>query len=117
MRKALQHLKQADPVLATIIDRAGPYTIQYREPIFQTLVRSIVYQQLSGKAALTIFNRLLEAVKVNPITPEAVLKLRMPTLRKLGLSQQKATYIRELARMTRDGDIQFENLEIGRAHV
>mgnify|MGYP003338108871 CR=1 FL=1 len=110
MRKALQHLKQADPVLATIIDRAGPYTIQYREPIFQTLVRSIVYQQLSGKAALTIFNRLLEAVKVNPITPEAVLKLRMPTLRKLGLSQQKATYIRELARMTRDGDIQFENL-------
>lgn len=110
MRKALQHLKQADPVLAGIIERAGPYTIQYREPIFQTLVRSIVYQQLSGKAALTIFNRLLEAVKVSPMTPEAVLKLRMPTLRKLGLSQQKATYIRELARMTRDGEIQFERL-------
>jgi DNA-3-methyladenine glycosylase II len=104
------HLKKADPVLAAVIDRAGPYKIQYREPVFQTLVRSIVYQQLSGKAALTIFNRLAEAVKATPMTPEAVLKLRLPALRKLGLSQQKATYIRELARLTRDGEVQFERL-------
>lgn len=110
MRKALHHLKTADPVLAAVIERAGPYKIQYREPIFQTLVRSIVYQQLSGKAALTIFNRLAEAVKANPMTPEAVLKLRVPALRKVGLSQQKATYIRELARLTRDGEVQFERL-------
>lgn len=110
MRKALHHLKTADPVLAAVIERAGPYKIQYREPIFQTLVRSIVYQQLSGKAALTIFNRLAEAVKANPMTPEAVLKLRVPALRKAGLSQQKATYIRELARLTRDGEVQFERL-------
>lgn len=110
MRKAIHHLKKADPVLAAVIERAGPYKIQYREPIFQTLVRSIVYQQLSGKAALTIFNRLAEAAKASPMTPEAVLKLRMTTLRKLGLSQQKATYIRELARLTRDGEVQFEHL-------
>jgi DNA-3-methyladenine glycosylase II len=110
MRKAIRHLQAADPVLAAVIERAGPYKIQYREPIFQTLVRSIVYQQLSGKAALTIFNRLAETVKVSPMTPQAILKLRMPTLRKLGLSQQKATYIRELARLTRDGEIQFEQL-------
>ena len=110
MRKAIQHLKRADPVLASIIERTGPYKIQYREPIFQTLVRSIVYQQLSGKAALTIFNRLAEAAGVNPMTPEAVLRLRMPKLRKLGLSQQKAAYIRELARLTRDGEVQFERL-------
>ncbi len=111
MRKAIRHLKAADPVLAAVIERAGPYKIQYREPIFQTLVRSIVYQQLSGKAALTIFNRLAEAIKTSPMTPEAVLKLRMPTLRKLGLSQQKATYIRELARLTRDGEVQFARLQ------
>ena len=110
MRKAIRHLQTADPVLAAVIDRAGPCKIQYREPIFQTLVRSIVYQQLSGKAALTIFNRLAEAVKANPMTPEAVLKLRLPALRKLGLSQQKANYIRELARLTRDGEVQFEHL-------
>ena len=72
MRKAINHLKKADPVMAAIISKAGPYRMQYREPVFQTLVRSIVYQQLSGKAALTIFNRLAAAAKVNPMTPEAI---------------------------------------------
>lgn len=110
MRKAINHLKKADPVMAAIIDKAGPYRMQYREPVFQTLVRSIVYQQLSGKAALTIFNRLADAVKANPITPEAILKLRPQKMRTLGLSKQKILYIRELARLTRDGDIQFERL-------
>ena len=110
MRKAINHLKKADPVLAAIIAKAGPYRIEYREPVFQTLVRSIVYQQLSGKAALTIFNRLAAAAKVNPMTPEAILKLRPQKMRTLGLSKQKIVYIRELARLTRDGDIQFERL-------
>jgi DNA-3-methyladenine glycosylase II len=110
MRKAIRHLKNADSVMAAIIDQAGAYAIQYREPVFQTLVRSIVYQQLSGKAALTIFNRLATAVKANPMTPEAVLKLRPQKMRALGLSKQKTTYIRELARLTRDGEIQFESL-------
>jgi DNA-3-methyladenine glycosylase II len=111
MKKAINHLRKADPVLASIIERVGPYAMQYREPVFQTLVRSIVYQQLSGKAALTIFNRLLAAAKTEPVTPEAILKLRPQKMRTLGLSQQKVTYIRELARMTRDGEIQFERLD------
>ncbi len=108
MRKALNHLKKSDPVMASIIERVGPYKIQYREPVFQTLVRSIVYQQLHGKAALTIFTRLKEAAKADPITPESILKLRPQRMRKLGLSQQKMSYIRELARMTRDGEVDFE---------
>jgi DNA-3-methyladenine glycosylase II len=110
MRKAINHLKKADPVMAAIISKAGPYRMQYREPVFQTLVRSIVYQQLSGKAALTIFNRLAAAAKVDPITPEAILKLRPQKMRTVGLSKQKIVYIRELARLTRDGDIRFERL-------
>ena len=110
MRKAILHLKKADPVLAEIIAKAGPYRMQYREPVFQTLVRSIVYQQLSGKAALTIYNRVAEAVKVDPMTPEAILKLRPQKMRALGLSKQKTVYIRELARLTRNGEIDFEKL-------
>ena len=110
MRKAINHLKKADPVMAAIISKAGPYRMQYREPVFQTVVRSIVYQQLSGKAALTIFNRLAAAAKVNPMTPEAILKLRPQKMRTLGLSKQKIVYVRELARLTRDGDIRFEGL-------
>ena len=96
--------------MAAIIERAGAYSIQYREPVFQTLVRSIVYQQLSGKAASTIFNRVAQAVQADPMTPEAILRLRPQKMRNLGLSKQKTIYIRELARLTRDGDIQFEQL-------
>lgn len=110
MRKALNHLKKSDPVLASIIDRVGPCKIQYREPVFQTLVRSIVYQQLHGKAAATIFARLEAAAKSDPVTPESILRLRPARMRALGLSNQKMTYIRELARLTRDGEIDFESL-------
>jgi DNA-3-methyladenine glycosylase II len=108
MKRATNHLKKADPVLAAIIARVGPYRIQYSEPIFQTLVRSIVYQQLNGRAAQTIFNRLAAAAKADPLTPESILRLRPARMRKLGLSQQKMTYIRELARFTRSGEINFD---------
>ena len=110
MKKAVNHLKSADPVLGTIIERVGPYKMQYRDPNFHTLVRSIVYQQLSGKAALTIFNRLIAAAKTDPLTPESILKLRPARMRTLGLSKQKLTYIRELARMTRDGKVRFDHV-------
>src|SRR5712692_809458 len=109
MRKAIQHLKTADPVMAAIIERAGRYRIQYRDPVFPTLVRSIVYQQLSGKAALTIYNRLADATG-EPMTPESILRLRPARMRALGLSKQKLTYIRDLARLTRDGAVDFEQL-------
>ena len=110
MKKAVNHLKSADPVLGTIIERVGHYKMQYRDPNFHTLVRSIVYQQLSGKAALTIFNRLIAAAKTDPLTPESILKLRPARMRTLGLSKQKLTYIRELARMTRDGKVRFDHV-------
>jgi DNA-3-methyladenine glycosylase II len=108
MKKAIFHLKKSDPVLGGIIERVGPYKIQYRDPIFQTLVRSIVYQQLHGKAALSIFNRLMAAARTEPLTPEAILRLRPARMRALGLSPQKLNYIRELARMTRAGEVDFE---------
>ena len=107
MRKALNHLKKADPILGSIIERVGPFKIVYREPIFQTLVRSIVYQQLHGKAAATIFGRLQAAAKADPLTPESILRLRPARMRALGLSGQKMTYIRELAGLTRDGEVDF----------
>lgn len=107
MKQAISHLKRADPVLAAIIERVGPYSIQYREPTFQTLVRSIVYQQLSGKAALTIFNRLVAATASGEITPEAVLSLPLEQMRAIGLSAQKSAYIRDLAERTLAGEVQF----------
>ena len=107
MKKAIHHLKKSDAILAGIIERAGPYKIHYREPDFETLVRSITNQQLNGTAAATIFGRLHAAAKADPLTPESILKLRPEKMRAIGLSGQKTKYIRELARMTRDGEVNF----------
>jgi DNA-3-methyladenine glycosylase II len=109
MEHALLHLKNVDPVMAQIIESCGPFTMAYREPEFSTLVRSIVYQQLSGKAAATILNRLIDACG-GELTPERILKLRAAKMRSCGLSQQKLTYIRDLAKLTRDGKLDFAAL-------
>jgi DNA-3-methyladenine glycosylase II len=110
MRKAIRHLQAADPVLGGIIQRVGAYRIEFREPCFQTLVRSIVYQQLSGRVAQVIFGRLVAAVPEGQLTPANILALRPAKMRKLGLSKQKTAYIRDLARHTRDGTVDFAEL-------
>jgi len=111
MQEALLHLKGCDPVLQRLIGEVGPYAIEYLEPCFETLVKSIVYQQLSGKVARVIFNRLAAAAGVGPLTPESVLKLRPARMRAAGLSQQKVAYIRDLARRTRSGEVDFGALQ------
>src|SRR3984885_12305192 len=102
MRSAIKHLKKSDPVMAAIIQRVGPCAMQYREPSFESLVRSIVYQQLSGRVASVIFGRLhAAAAGEEQLTPAGIMKLRPEKMRKLGLSAQKPLYIRELAKHTR----------------
>ncbi len=110
MRSPLQHLKKSDPVMAAIIQRVGKFTLQYSEPSFETLARSIVYQQLSGRVASVIHGRLLAAAGEERLTPAGVMKLRPERMRKVGLSGQKALYIRELAKHTRRGSVVFEDL-------
>jgi DNA-3-methyladenine glycosylase II len=105
----VEHLRRADPVLAEIIDRVGSYRLKPMEASFHGLARSIVYQQLSGKAAGTIFGRLVAATS-NPLTPDAVLGLSLTELRAVGLSQQKATYVRDLAQRTAGGEVDFAAL-------
>ena len=110
MRKAILHLKKADPVLCSLIDRVGAYRMEYREPTFETLVRSIVYQQLSGRVASVIFGRLAGLMPDGKITPAGILKLTPAKMRKAGLSKQKTAYIRDLARKTNRGAVRFESL-------
>ena len=109
MKQAIHHLRTNDPVLSDIIERVGDYGIQFRPPDFETLVKSIVSQQLSGRVASVIFGRLSAAVK-GVITAETILKLRPSRMRSLGLSNQKVAYIRDLARQTRDGQVVFADL-------
>jgi len=108
--RSVSHLKRSDPRLSAVIDRVGKFQMQYHPPDFHALTRSIVFQQLNGKAASTIFGRLSEACGGERLTPEAILRLRAPKLRSVGLSAQKASYVKNLAKLTTAGTVNFESL-------
>ena len=109
MRKAVNHLKKSDPILRAIIEKHGPCRIAYGEPSFASLAETIVYQQLHGKAAATIFQRFTDLAGL-PLRPEGVLKLSEEQMRSAGLSKQKLSYLRSLAELTLSGDVNFEQL-------
>jgi 3-methyladenine DNA glycosylase/8-oxoguanine DNA glycosylase len=109
MRKALLYLKKSDPVLRAIIEQVGPFRIEYGEPQFHSLAEAIVYQQLNGKAAVTIFKRFT-ALAGDPLTPEGILKLTAEQLRSAGLSKQKSSYLFDMAERTHRGELDFSRL-------
>jgi DNA-3-methyladenine glycosylase II len=109
MRKAINHLKKCDPVLRGIIERVGPFRMAYGEPQFASLAEAIVYQQLNGKAAETIFKRFA-ALAGEPLTPEGILKLSDAQFRGVGLSKQKSAYLKDLAQKTAAGVLDFSKL-------
>jgi DNA-3-methyladenine glycosylase II len=109
MRKAVNHLKNSDAILASIIAQVGPCKMAYREPTFEMLARAIVFQQLSTKAARTIYGRLEEAAG-GRLTPEAIQNLSVGEMRRAGLSRQKLGYIRDLAEHALNGKLDFTRL-------
>src|SRR6266851_7060707 len=109
MRKAVLYLKKSDPVLRAIIERIGPCRMQFGEPTFHSLAEAIIYQQLNGKAAVTIFNRFA-ALAGNPLTPEGILKLTPEQMRAVGLSKQKSSYLFDMAERTNRGQLDFSRL-------
>jgi DNA-3-methyladenine glycosylase II len=109
MKKAVDHLKKSDAVLASIIARVGPCKTAYREPTFEMLARAIVFQQLSTKAARTIYGRLEQAAG-GALTPESIQALSVGEMRRAGLSRQKLGYIRDLAEHALSGKVNFARL-------
>ena len=109
MRRAVTHLKRSDPVMRAIIERIGPCRMEFGPPEFHSLAEAIVYQQLNGKAAVTIFNRFA-ALAGEPLTPEGVLKLSDQQMRSAGLSKQKSAYLKDLAAKTSAGVLDFSRL-------
>ena len=111
-RAALAHLKKADPILGKIIARVGPYRLEPRRTgtHYDALVRSIVFQQLSGKAASTIHRRLCELYpKKNP-RADLLLATTDEVLRGAGLSRQKIGYLRDLATRVADRSLPLAHL-------
>ena len=104
--EAVEHLKVADAKLAKLIERAGPFTMRL-DPApspFESLLESIVYQQLHGKAAATIHRRVREYFGGDP-APELLLKTPDEPLRAAGVSGNKIKAMRDLAAKTLDGTV------------
>ena len=92
-----------------IIERIGPFKMRFSEPKFHSLAEAIVYQQLNGKAALTIFNRFA-ALAGNPLTPEGMLEVTPEQMRGAGLSKQKSSYLLDMAERAHSGALDFSRL-------
>jgi O-6-methylguanine DNA methyltransferase len=106
---AVAHLRSSDPALARLIDTIGPFRLQLKKApsVFAALAEAIVYQQLTGKAAATIFARLCALFPGAPQCPrpEEILAAPDEKLRAAGLSRSKFLSLRDLARRASGGEI------------
>ena len=110
---SVRHLKRVDPVLARIIESVGPCRIRISDAPshFHALTRSIVFQQLSGKAASTILSRVVALFPEGIPTPEAVAATPDEALRAAGLSRQKIGYLRDLSSKVAGGALPLDEVE------
>jgi DNA-3-methyladenine glycosylase II len=111
-RRALAHLRRVDERIARVIERVGACRFAPRAEgtHFDALMRAIVYQQLSGKAASTILGRVLALYGGRYPTAEELLATPEEQLRAAGLSRQKLSYLRDLARHVQDGTLPLDRL-------
>lgn len=104
-------LSECDPIMAAAIERVGPCTLVPNPNLFETLVDSIISQQISVKAADAIMARLRMATPGGLPTPEALLTLEHDALRAAGLSTPKARYIRDLTERVCSGQLDLTMLQ------
>lgn len=108
--KIKQHLLDSDPRLQTVIENVAFPAFQRNRDVYAALVHSIVSQQLSVHAASTIHSRLLALFKDNYPHPQHLIKMPLTSLRRAGLSRQKAQYLKDIARFARDEGMSYESL-------
>ena len=106
----MRHLRRVDPHLRAIIDRIGPCRLEPHPDRFGALVRSIISQQISSKAAASI-NRRLVAMGGEPHQPTRLIELGEASLRTVGLSRAKARYVLNLAEAVASGQVPLDEFD------
>ncbi|MEY3458203.1 MAG: DNA-3-methyladenine glycosylase [Planctomycetota bacterium] len=109
-QSGVAELRRLDPVLGAVIQRAGVCRLTRQKSGYGVLVQSVISQQISTAAAKTIRGRLEGLLPGGRIQAEAVNGVTDEQLRGIGISRQKAAYIRDLTRCTLDGVIQFRRI-------
>ena len=106
----IKHLISVDPVLARVIKKVAPLTWHHEKNYFKSLVEAIINQQLSDKAAATITKRFVALFpKVIFPTPQQILNMPDEKVRTAGISFQKISYIKDLARRVHNDEIDFDS--------
>jgi DNA-3-methyladenine glycosylase II len=113
---AVEKLRASDDTLKAIIDERGPLDLETRqrgrpEDPYGALLRSIVGQQLSTKAARSIYNRLVELFGGKTPSPQELLDADPETVRAVGLSNAKVRYVRSLAEHVLSGELELDKLD------
>ena len=108
IQHGIRHLRKADPIMGRVIRNAGPFKLSLRHDRFHALALAIVSQQISGKAARSIWEKLKTIA--TPLSAERIMEIPVEELRKAGLSGQKASYILDLARHVGDGRLQLNRI-------
>jgi DNA-3-methyladenine glycosylase II len=111
-QRAITHLRKSDPKLASVIDTVGRCTFAPAEHLahFTAVTRSIVFQQLSGKAASTIYGRFAALFPDETPVADRLLEFSEEQLRAVGLSRQKIGYLRDLATRVGAGEVPIDTL-------
>jgi DNA-3-methyladenine glycosylase II len=110
--KKIAHLKKSDPILKTIIEGITLREITVTRGPFEALVEAIVSQQLSIKAADTIFNRFVALTPGKKFpTPREIVKMPTAKMRTCGLSGMKVAFMKDLAKKTLDGSLNFKTID------
>lgn len=107
---ATRHLQEADPVMAMLIEQAGPFELTLRGEPFAALARSILHQQLAGAAARAIERRFMALFGDRYPTPEELATADPDALRAAGLSRQKLAALTDLAMKSLDGTAPLHDL-------
>jgi DNA-3-methyladenine glycosylase II len=108
--EGLAHLRSVDEVMGRLIEQVGPFGLKPRRNRFEMLVRSIISQQISGSAARSIYARLVKELAPRRLTPQNLASLTLVELRSAGLSQQKSSYLSDLARQVCDRHVRLQGL-------
>jgi DNA-3-methyladenine glycosylase II len=110
--KKIAHLKKNDPILKVIIEGVKLRELTIARGPFEALVEAIVSQQLSIKAADTIFKRFVALTPGKKFpTPRQIIKMPTAKMRKCGLSRMKVSFIKDLAKKTLDGTLDFKHMD------
>ncbi|QIZ07621.1 DNA-3-methyladenine glycosylase 2 family protein [Priestia megaterium] len=110
MNEKLEYLSKKDPILGRLIDIIGQLALYKREDHYISLVKSIIGQQLSVKAAGTIIARFMNFTGCT-ITPDKIIMFSDETLREIGISYRKIKYIKDLSQKVLDKEIKLEALD------